>query len=847
MANPNTPNLHLSAAHQTLIARSCISPVVSAEREYRTIIAVEQAIDVGFTEPFQQRLPALVLPIRNVKGEIAMYRIRPDSPRLNSKNKPVKYESAKGTKICLDVPKRSFPHLGDISVPLYFTEGERKADCLASLGLCVVGLCGVWGWRSEGKPLDDFDAINFVGRRVAVLFDSDIRSNRTVYQAAHVFAAFLQARGAKVTILEIPSAADGSKQGVDDYVYAGGRIEDLRDLHAKSDIPRQVVTVDPAQITEHVDIAEAAIATSPFIFVQNSRIVRITIRRDGDPDLARVKVEPLPKATAMELIAQRVDWMKSVRGNTSPVVTPKEVIDGLFARGAWPKIRNVKRLITHPFVTLDGQVISQNGFHAGLGIYLESDVSIDPIPDVITDADVAEAMTILREPTEAVRFADADSRDVPVLMVLTTVDLPNGAKPPCFFVTAPFPRSGKTFIAHQGHIVTHGRSAATATLSSSSEEVRKAITTFVQEGRSVVVLDNLPNGHHVASADLDQFLTSKVRLDRRLGTNESIEAVSNMSVVVTGNNVTAGEDTIRRIVPCRIGRPYPQLPPDHPHYAADPIAMLIAKRPKLLWGGLLILAWFRRLLPEQQDRTLVIPSFEEWSRNVLHPFRAAGGNFNSGSADDLADADDWSNEAIEQIVRAAIGNGSSEGFTTSDVVRWSKNNPDLLQALESAVEDGPVNAWKIGRFINRSRNRPVVIDEACISIDARKKTESSRTRKWFLQSEPIDQPDTAPDTSQTGSPWVSGYLGFKTEIPRAGENHDVAHERAPVRTCEGGSGNETAKPVKPTSNADSNEPPDARIDLSPSRLDESSGTCPPRHEPPTSDDDDDVEFERVTL
>jgi hypothetical protein len=49
---------------------------------------------------------------------------------------------------------------------------------------------------------------------------------------------------------------------------------------------------------------------------------------------------------------------------------------------------------------------------------------------------------------------------------------------------------------------------------------------------------SIQNGRHVASADLDQFLTSKIRLDRQLGKNESIEASSNLFLILTGNNIT---------------------------------------------------------------------------------------------------------------------------------------------------------------------------------------------------------------------------------------------------------------------------------------------------------------------
>ena len=37
--------------------------------------------------------------------------------------------------------------LGDPSVPLWITEGCKKADCGAHYQLCIVALSGVWNWR----------------------------------------------------------------------------------------------------------------------------------------------------------------------------------------------------------------------------------------------------------------------------------------------------------------------------------------------------------------------------------------------------------------------------------------------------------------------------------------------------------------------------------------------------------------------------------------------------------------------------------------------------------------------------------------------------------------------------
>ena len=81
----------LSAKHQALIDASAISKEVAAARGYRTITTKAELGRLGFTSR-QQRVPALLLPIWGVAGEIVNYHLRPDEPRIGKNGKPLKYE-----------------------------------------------------------------------------------------------------------------------------------------------------------------------------------------------------------------------------------------------------------------------------------------------------------------------------------------------------------------------------------------------------------------------------------------------------------------------------------------------------------------------------------------------------------------------------------------------------------------------------------------------------------------------------------------------------------------------------------------------------------------------------------
>lgn len=822
----------LSDSHADLIRESCISPEVARERGYQTVNTQVAAAAIGFTKTYQQRVPALAIPVYDTKGLMRYWRLRPDNPRLDlsRKGRPVKYETPSGQSPCLDVPRRCRPALSDASIPLFVTEGERKADCLASHGRCVIGLPGVWMGQRKGALLTDWEDVALKGRVIYICFDSDACSNPDVGRAERSLKKALLKKGAEVVhVLRVPPAEDGGKQGIDDYIYSGGKIDDLVPKTNSSTSSQKLIVFNPADLTHHVDQAEDALARCPEVFVFRDRISRLVRPNAHDGGQPRARLQPLDKAAATELISKSCAWQRSVGSRLDSVVTPREVLDSLFSRSNWPRIRRIERLVHHPFVDRNGDIILTTGYYPKLRIYLDANVAISPIPDKISDADVRRAIATLREPTKGVCFEDDHSRDVSPLAILTVIDLPNGAKPPCFFITAPFPGSGKSVFANIGHIVAFGECAPTATLSSSNEETRKALTTYVRDGRSVVVLDNIPNGHHVASADLDQFLTSKVRLDRQLGKNESIEASSNLFIILTGNNITAGEDTLRRIVHCRIRRPYPQMHSGHSNHAVDPNSSLIKSRPELMRAALIVIAAYRRGSTTLGSKGIVIPSFEEWSRGVLHPFLAAGGCFAVGSAESLADTDDWTTEATRGVIRAAIDNGGAGGFTTADVVRWSDLNSEIKGYLETAVGEGTMNARKIGRFIARVRGRPVEVGANFASIESRSRPSANNSREWYIKSEPIEPVTTTPESVEAAGSRVSGFPGFETEIPRTEAEIVRGDAGDHTRTYESGAETEPGKPGNP-----GGEHP-------------AGGTGPPRNEPPTYGTTDEFEYDPADL
>lgn len=223
---------HLSEHHRRMLfEESGISPEVAEARGYRTVEKKAELERLGFGRK-QRNVPALLVPVYSPAGEVVLYQSRPDEPRANSEGKSIKYETPGGSSMALDVHPSMRDKLGDPSVPLFITEGLKKGDSLTSRGLCAVTLLGVWNWRGKnqhgGKTvLPAWEYVALEGRRVYVVFDSDVMVKAQVHAALERLKGFLEGRGAEVRVIYLPHGEGGKKQGVDDFFVAGHSVGDL--------------------------------------------------------------------------------------------------------------------------------------------------------------------------------------------------------------------------------------------------------------------------------------------------------------------------------------------------------------------------------------------------------------------------------------------------------------------------------------------------------------------------------------------------------------------------------------------------------------------------------------------
>lgn len=193
----------------------------------------------------------LVFPYRNPgRREIVGERERLDHPPIDlAKNKPeFRYLSPPGQRNHFYWPLADPAWLEDVTMPIVISEGEKKYLALHRAAFenlngtgrphyMAITFPGVWSWRGtvgagvdkDGRrgpvkgAIPDFELVKWKGRRVVIVFDSNVQVNESVRAARAHLARELAARGAEVFFIDLPSlVGEVHINGVDDFLAACG-------------------------------------------------------------------------------------------------------------------------------------------------------------------------------------------------------------------------------------------------------------------------------------------------------------------------------------------------------------------------------------------------------------------------------------------------------------------------------------------------------------------------------------------------------------------------------------------------------------------------------------------------
>lgn len=192
--------------HRDDLHRSGLSDRTITENRLRSVVNRSEIVEILGWDPGDIG-PALVFRFRHPDGSFnGFQRIKPDRPRPAGG----KYEQPLHAGSRAYFTLAACEAIRTAGAMLVLTEGEKKSLAIAQCGYAAIGLTGVWNWqqaRAQGPGgkkigprllIPDLAAIDWKGRRVLILFDTDETRKPAVNQAAAELACALSEKGADV-------------------------------------------------------------------------------------------------------------------------------------------------------------------------------------------------------------------------------------------------------------------------------------------------------------------------------------------------------------------------------------------------------------------------------------------------------------------------------------------------------------------------------------------------------------------------------------------------------------------------------------------------------------------------
>jgi hypothetical protein len=710
-----------------LIADSGISYDVYEARGY-SIVNRTDAHKAGFSHKQSARASedwhALLVPLWDVtSGDApAGFQLRPSRPGHDGR----KYETPLKQPNFLDVNPLMRTAVLDGTTELWVTEGVRKVDSLASVGVPCIGLTGVWNWRgrerpgdksSPSRPLPQWDLVPLADRCVVICFDSDVDEKDDVVRARRQLAQWLASRGARVQFVTPPPAADGGKQGIDDFLgVGGGRLADLPrvvpDL-ADGDGRPVLLVNNSADVYDKLE-AELGAGDLFGFFRRDGVLVHVpVIGEEGymppleeDAHDGPAQVRPVTPTYLRATVQSRFYVAREMRnGSVRHVFMPSDLATVVVeAAGGWTNVPVVRTVAHTPLMRADGTLLTAAGYDGVSKTLLlpAPGLQLKDVPEPVPDHAVDWARKMLEYLLVDFPFTGDESRANALAMLVTPL-LRHVVPPPypLFIINAHQPGSGKTLLSQ---VATELHGGVTRTeLPQNDDELRKQISGILATTTApVVVWDNA--SERIKSPILAALLTDTAWNDRLLGSTKDIHATNDRIWLTTGNNVVIGGDMARRCYWIKLDprTPRPEL---RSGFQQEDLIGYVRQDRGLILTALLVLArhWVEQGQPSPAVRS---DSYRRWAgamSEILRPMGLADA-FARQTQEAVTQADD-DDELGDLLAALAVKFGDSS-FQVRECLDMASQQREALPAevLRKFAAGGELSKV-LGRYLARNQGR----------------------------------------------------------------------------------------------------------------------------------------------
>ena len=413
---------------------------------------------------------------------------------------------------------------------------------------------------------------------------------------------------------DVPDAEED--EGEDDgYVPGVGMVAEEEDPEISGvqvrGRPQIVVTGrQPRDVVGDARRALASLRGAGRLYMRDGRVVQVVVTEHG-PAIREVGADQLTACLveSADLIELRRPRAREMTAGEALLEEPAKAIPGYLlpalagSREEWLPL--LSRVATAPYYDADGRLVADPGYDQGSRGYLSEGLAR---VRMTTD----QALAQIDDWIGQFPFVSAADRAHALAFALTPIvrDLVHGPVPMTVF-EAPAPGTGKSLLMQVLASAATGRAVEPTPMSSQEDERRKAMGSMLQEGRPVVLLDNVRG--HLHDPALEGVLTAyPTWSDRRMGGQDRLRVPAVAVWGLSGNNLTMNADLARRTVTVRLdarcARPEARTGWRH----ADLLRWTADHRDELLSALLALVQTWQ--LEGRPMGTAVLGSYEAWAR-----------------------------------------------------------------------------------------------------------------------------------------------------------------------------------------------------------------------------------------
>lgn len=436
---------------------------------------------------------------------------------------------------------------------VWIVEGEKCCDILTKFGLLSTTSPGgaKAATKTDWKPLS--------GRHVIIWPDFDDAGK--VY-ATNVFQQLKAISKDELSCEQIQVDKIGleNKEDAYDYVVKGHGESDILNLPRISllDISDTgVIEVNMAKKHEAMDKAEdLLLKEAPYVvFQRNETIVRIV---DSGEE---IYIKPMLRSDFMtDFLNRQFTFVKSSTSGWKEIEPPTKMVDNYFSRAGHWRLHHLKGLILSPTLRYDGSVLKEPGYDSKTKLfYVHKGEKFNPLVDFPLDNDPEKLRELAMEQLKSLedllcdfKFLKEADKSVMISAILTALTRKNYLTAPAFGFNSPVAGSGKTLLTNVVHIIATGSPVTPMSMGFNKEEGDKQLFAKLLEGRPIILIDNIDKPVKSGMFCEIQTSSSGKHVGRILGFSETKTVETDVTFLLTGNNLSFVGDLTRRTLMCSI-------------------------------------------------------------------------------------------------------------------------------------------------------------------------------------------------------------------------------------------------------------------------------------------------------